>query len=665
VIDDVPIVLAAAVAGTVDEGGLRAVSSGGTDPYGNGNDAVALATFASTAASNLNNLVFFGADGPNATPFQFTLTTGAHDFGLKSHGVEIDYANVTGNVLTAYAGGAAGVAVFALTINNDGSWSFQDMAPIDHPTPASYPSPTTGTTIGALTTTAVEDAVTLDLSSLIKAVDGDGDNVTLSNDLKVAVTDDIPVLTSVSTDGVMANAIGSFGGTVNFNTGADGGTHFFVRPLDNIAGLTQTWTDNGDGSSTVIGTVGATQYFDLTVNADGTYVFHLDSTTPVVSTPHTLQFTVSGGPDVDQLFTTDGSYMDGVLFSGAANVTSADDVNHENAGSSGALIKPTSSTGFGQGTGSNIGNDGGFFFHPNVTPGDLATGFSFVATNSSSTSSSTVTWWAYKGATEPGNGTWLTDDVQVAHGSQVITGTGVGATITATVPGGYDWIVIEENTGTANGGIRVDTFTFTSTHTVVPAGQTLDFQVSVADYDHDLVAGSSATQQINVTILGGDPSVGVTQSATSDGQALVGTSQVDTLSSANHTDDYLVGNGGLDTLNGGTGADNFVVASGAIDPLHPTANTVTINNFTLGQDLILVDVADVAGNMGASQAISAGQFTSGSGDPTAGSWTAGADKFYFDTANNHLWYSDNGTAAHQVELAKLATGLTAAAVHVF
>jgi len=665
--DDGPILVTGSVTGSVDEGNLRSVALGGTDTFGSGNDTGPVTT--GGLAGSLNTLVNFGADGPGSFQFVSGATAALVALGIHSHGMLVDTATLSngGHTLTASAS-ADGHAVFSLTINNDGSWTFTDLGPIDHPNPASDPTPTTGTTIGPLASNAVEDTAALDLSSLVQAVDGDGDSVTLSGDLKVTVTDDIPVLTSVSTDGIMANAVGSFGGTTNFSVGADGGAHFHLRPLDTIPNLTQTWTDNADGSSTVVGTVAGKEFFDLTINANGTYVFNLDETAPVITTTNTLTFTVTGGPDVDQLFTTDGSYFDGVLFSSAGNIGSADDVNHENGGSSGALIKPTSSTGFGQGTGSNVGDDGGFFFHPNLAPGDTATGFSFVATNSSSTSSSTITWTAYNGTVEPGSvANWATLDTVSASGSQVITGKGTAATITANVPGGYDWIVIEENTTTANGGVRVDTFTDTTTHTVVPAGQTLDFQVSVSDFDHDLVAGSGTSQQINVTVLGGDPSVGITQSATSDGQALLGTAQVDTLSSANHNNVDLIGNGGLDTLNGGTGIDNFVIASSAINPLNPTANTVTINNFTPGQDLVLVDVADISGNMGASQAISAGQFSSGVGAPA--SWTAGADKFYFDTANNNLWYSSDGTAAHQVELAHLSTGITAAqaqaAVHVY
>jgi hypothetical protein len=304
--------------------------------------------------------------------------------------------------------------------------------------------------------------------------------------------------------------------------------------------------------------------------------------------------------------------------------------------------------------------------------GGIATGFSFDATNSSSTDQSVIHWVAYTGTTEPGTAGWAGLDTQVASGDVTITGKGVLDTINISVPGGFNFVVVEETTATTNGGVRVNNFTDTTTQTVVPPDQHLDFQVSVSDYDHDLVAGSGATQQIDVTLLGGDPSVGVTITATADGQALLGTSHVDTLSSGGFTNDFLIGNGGLDILNGGAGIDNFVVALTALDPSNPTANLATINNFT-ASDKILVDVTDVSGNMGASQAINAvTQFQSGAGGPTATSFSeagGATDKFYYDTTGQNLWYSaDNGV--HAIEVAHLATGVptaaqVATAVHTF
>jgi hypothetical protein len=61
--------------------------------------------------------------------------------------------------------------------------------------------------------------------------------------------------------------------------------------------------------------------------------------------------------------------------------------------------------------------------------------------------------------------------------------------------------------------------------------------------------------------------------------------------------------------------------------------------------------------------ISANQLNSG-GDiltnPTA--WNGSANQFYYDTTNQELWYSANGTGADKIDLAHMATGVLAADV---
>jgi len=79
--------------------------------------------------------VNFGADGPNATPFQFVGGTSAAlaALGFHSHGMLVDTATLSngGHTLTASAS-TDGHNVFSLTVNNDGSWSFTSLGPIDH-----------------------------------------------------------------------------------------------------------------------------------------------------------------------------------------------------------------------------------------------------------------------------------------------------------------------------------------------------------------------------------------------------------------------------------------------------------------------------------------------------------------------------------------------------
>ena len=167
--DDAPITVSATgLAGTVNEGGLT-----------NGNE-FSSPTTAGGLSGSLDTLVHFGADGQNATPFQFVsnATSLLTALDITSHGVQVNYTSVTtgasGTTLTAFAGGANGTQVFTLTLNDDGSWSVTLKAPIDH-----------------------NGSETFDLSSLVQAVDFDGSTVGLaSGDIKITITDDAPITVS-------------------------------------------------------------------------------------------------------------------------------------------------------------------------------------------------------------------------------------------------------------------------------------------------------------------------------------------------------------------------------------------------------------------------------------------------------------------------------------
>jgi T1SS-143 domain-containing protein len=311
--DDGPILKAGTVTGSVDEGGLLidVVGTVGNDP--------GQPTSASGAAGSLTALVNFGADGAgqgadgtSTAAFQFALANGASlaGLGMSTHTsagtvVAVNYAAISGNVLTAYAGGANGIAVFTLTIHADGSWQFQDLAPIQH-TP-------TGDNIDTLNT--------FDLSGLVKAVDADGDSVPLSGDFKITIIDDVPLIGAIQ-NAIMPSVNGTDAhGTWQPSFGADGpsataaiGIAMGTAPSGETYVITDTGTHNPANEEvfSVKVTSGSTSYtfyeythydatthsaemfayvtqadaqaglgnnefFTLTMAANGTYDFHLVS----------------------------------------------------------------------------------------------------------------------------------------------------------------------------------------------------------------------------------------------------------------------------------------------------------------------------------------------------------------------------------------------------
>jgi T1SS-143 domain-containing protein len=223
------------VAGVVDEGGLNVPATNlPVGPFGSlvhfpsivGNDQGA----ATVATGTLAGLVSFGADGP-ATGGGFQLvaqssadaTSEIAGLHLSSLGSAVTQATLVGNTIAAFA--ADGHEVFTLTVNGNGGWTFTLLAPLDDAHNG-------------------EDAITLDLSSFVKAVDFDGDPVTLSGDFKIAVIDDVPVVTGaadvghVDEHGLKSDANPTGGtqvaeGSLNVAWGADdGAAKHFAFALD-------------------------------------------------------------------------------------------------------------------------------------------------------------------------------------------------------------------------------------------------------------------------------------------------------------------------------------------------------------------------------------------------------------------------------------------------
>ncbi|HXF87111.1 MAG TPA: DUF5801 repeats-in-toxin domain-containing protein [Xanthobacteraceae bacterium] len=302
--------LPALLQGAVDEGGLPFTSIG---TFGNDLGAPTSFTGDSGNGQTLMSAVSWGSAGPAAVPFQFTVSTGdslaALGMFTRDAGgapVQVDTASVSGSTLTAYAGGLGGIAVFTLTLNVDGSWTFEQLASIVH-------SP-----FG-------DDAQTVnpfDLSSLIKAVSGDGSSLTLTpNTLVLTVEDDVPVLNlgseegefqfvptvfgTVEEAGLTTTAIGTTGNNPGASVTATGGAgslhslvnfgadgphatapfQFAVADGADLTGLGM-FTLNALGAAVPVDTAtisgntltasgGGIDVFTLTIHADGSWEFTL------------------------------------------------------------------------------------------------------------------------------------------------------------------------------------------------------------------------------------------------------------------------------------------------------------------------------------------------------------------------------------------------------
>jgi T1SS-143 domain-containing protein len=182
--DDIPAPCPVTIIGAVDEDGLSGANADAGRPGEFASNGLAVAT------GSLFNLASFGADGP-AIDGGFSLDASALNTltaqGLTQAGVDVVYS-LSGNTLTANAG-VGGPAVFTLTVNPSGNYTFTLLGPVQH------------------SSAQGENSLTLDFTKLVKITDRDGDSISLGDPshagpipakFLITVQDDIPVAVDIT-----------------------------------------------------------------------------------------------------------------------------------------------------------------------------------------------------------------------------------------------------------------------------------------------------------------------------------------------------------------------------------------------------------------------------------------------------------------------------------
>jgi VCBS repeat-containing protein len=138
--------------------------------------------------------------------------------------------------------------------------------------------------------------------------------------------------------------------------------------------------------------------------------------------------------------------------------------------------------------------------------------------------------------------------------------------------------------------------------------------------------------------------------------SLTGTSGDDVIIATNGTEslsggggnDVLIGNNGSHVMTGGSGNDNFAFMSNTNGPM-----TITDFNNTTEHDHIAVSAAGVGGGLTAGMDVTP-VFETTNDNQFQGSGAV----FHFDTANQTLYFSADGTTASAITIAQVQSGVT-------
>ncbi|WP_081002187.1 T1SS-143 repeat domain-containing protein [Pseudomonas chlororaphis] len=261
--DDTPTATGTAVTGTVDEDGLANGIAGGVGD---------VAGEATTANGSVTGIFQPGAD----VPLSYSMSSDTSGLpALSSGGVALAYS-VAGDTLTAKAGA---VDVFTFSLSAAGAYSFTLLKPLDHPAGNN------------------ENDITLNLGTLLRATDKDGDTVTAAAEkLVITVDDDTPTATGTAVTGTVdedglangiAGGVGDVAGEATtasgsvtgiFQSGADVPLTYSLSsdtsglPALSSGGVALAYSVLGD---TLTAKAGAVDVFTFSLSAAGAYSFTL------------------------------------------------------------------------------------------------------------------------------------------------------------------------------------------------------------------------------------------------------------------------------------------------------------------------------------------------------------------------------------------------------
>ncbi|MCW2202499.1 hypothetical protein M2227_004589 [Bradyrhizobium elkanii] len=586
-------------------------------------------SFASTGASSILAVAggSFGSDGAGSTTYALSVLSAASGLTLTDGaGIELSL-DASGRIIGTVGNDVAnpsltGQTAFAIAIDPiTGQLYVADYLSLHHNSTASPND--------LLTMTAGKIGATVTLT------DADGDHVTATADISTHISflDDGPSFGTIE-HGIIADYAGvSVLGNLPVFSGADGfGAYDFTLTGNTPpAGLTfngQTVHYSidafGQNLTAYIGAAPSAANNIFTLNLDDTsghYLFTLlqpFTETTIQNVGSSSSF--GSGPSEEQILSSNTDQL--AVVSGSTSGGSQGGVNGSTSGwgVDNNNFDPNEKLLFDFTSGAIASPVGNAAFHPPAN--ESVANYTFSHYASGDKIHYVVSYW---------DGVHAASITSVSGDFDPSTHTTVATEwSTPTAPAGMQLYTVQFTDVTGSGKVDLVGVGVSSTTNV---SEDLSFNVSTIDGD-----GDTASSTINININGTT--------------TLLGTAG----------NDVIVAGPTSETLTGNGGDDKFV--------LNLSAHQI-ISDFNSG-DTLLLDVAGLSLPTGASNALTAGQFTSsavtGGTENSASAWneSASTNKFFFNNTTHELWYSANGTGSDKVDLAHVSTGLPAATnVHIF
>ncbi len=652
-------------------------------------------SFASTGTSGIVSVgtLTFGADGPAASGAEkVALTVTNTSSGLTlTDGTAITLSvDASGRVI-----GTVGTDAANPTLSGKTAFAIA----LDPATGELYVAQYLSLHQDSLSNTP-NDAVTLASGTVgvkVTLTDGDGDTASTTTDISshVSFLDDGPTI-GTTLNAVLASVNGSdVQGTWQPTFGADGPSATsaigIAIPNATINGTTYAVSDTGTHNAAgdevfqiaVAGTSNYTffetthytpgtqtdelfayatlagaqaglsndEFFTLTLAANGTYNFDLVSN--ALQTFQTFNFTTLPPGNSDYATITNGvftAHSGNDTLAGSSILIDGFDSTHTDPNSGNKVFI---NNGGGGGLGVNNGNldtnETVFFEFNNIVGdaarvGDQSSVTIGVGKANTANESFQITIWNDTHTINHTETITQTDGTAVIVDAAHWQGTGVNTFFS------FGEVDVENLGGTAAFAASDDKILVTSISGATVIGSTtLNFTPTITDGDGDTASGSNFSVSLNST------------ANANGGFTLVGTTGDDVILSSSHVD-TLTGNGGTNTFEFNNPSDGGGQSNGAIT----STNTDTITDFNTTKDVIEVSAAGfnaaINGGLTFGEVFTSSQVVNAADN----NFTNSAQRFLFDQGNNTLYYSADGTTAHEhaIAILNLVAAINPANIHV-